>query len=313
MLIAALTLIQPLSAQNLQLFSVGSGDLDGGYFAATRAICDTLNRSERGRLRCSPESTPGSLYNLVALNNGQLDFALVQSDLQKHALNGTSVFAHRKPMMQLRSVMSLYPEPFNLVARKDAGIGSVFDLVGKRVDIGQPSSGRQATVRSVMDRLGIKVSDFRSVAELPGSNAIAELCAGRIDATVLITGHPNAAIADALNDCNVELVPLVGPKIESLISQNDDYSRFLVPAKMYSALHEEVPTFAVRATVLTVATMDDDMVEALVRNTLMNLDILRQKVPILTGLEAGAMRTMGLAAPLHPAAIRAFDKFLARK
>ena len=45
-LIAVLTLAQPLSAQNLQLFSVGSGDLDGGYFAAARSICEVINRAE---------------------------------------------------------------------------------------------------------------------------------------------------------------------------------------------------------------------------------------------------------------------------
>src|SRR5262245_50930544 len=91
LLVAGLASAQPLIAQDLQFLSVGSGNLDGGYFTATRAICEVLNRAERGRLRCSPESTPGSLYNLVALENGQIDFALVQSDLHKHAFNGTSI------------------------------------------------------------------------------------------------------------------------------------------------------------------------------------------------------------------------------
>jgi len=39
-LIAVLAFAQPLSAQELRLFSIGSGDLDGGYFAAARAICE---------------------------------------------------------------------------------------------------------------------------------------------------------------------------------------------------------------------------------------------------------------------------------
>jgi len=185
-LIATLAFAQPLSAQELRLFSIGSGDLDGGYFAAARAICEVINRIDGKRLRCSPESTPGSLYNLVALDKSQLDLAIVQSDLQKHAFKGTSVFASRGPMTRLRSVMSLYPEPFNLIVRKKSGIGSFRDLVGKRVDIGQPSSGRQATMRAVMEGFGIKLSDFQFVAELPSSDAIHELCAGRVDATVLM-------------------------------------------------------------------------------------------------------------------------------
>jgi uncharacterized protein len=313
LLIAALTLTQPLSAQELRLFSVGSGDLDGGYFAATRAICDAVNRSERGQLRCSPESTAGSLYNLVALDNAELDFALAQSDWQRHALEGTSVFASRGPMTRLRSVMSLYPEPFNLIARAEAKIGNFTDLIGKRVDIGQPASGRQATMHAVMESFGIRLSDFRFVAELPGSDAISELCAGRIDATVLIAGHPSAAIGRALSECNAEFVSLVGPKIDHLISASDDYSHFSIPAKTYEKLRGDVATFAVRATVLTLATMDDDVVDALVRDTLEHLEALRQKEPILAGLEVRTMRSSGLSAPLHPAAVRAFDAFLAKK
>jgi hypothetical protein len=310
-LIALLIFAQPLSAQELRLFSIGSGDLDGGYFAAARAICEVINRAEGKRLRCSPESTPGSLYNLVALEKGQLDLAIVQSDWQKHAFKGTSVFASGGPMTRLRSVMSLYPEPFNLIVRKKARIESFRDLVGKRVDIGQPSSGRQATMRAAMEAFGIKLTDFQFVAELPSSDAIYELCGGRIDATVLIMGHPSPVIDRALNECDAELLSLAGAEIERLISGNDEYSRISLPIRINATSAGEFVTFAVRATVLTLATTDDDIIDAFVRNTLMSLDTLRRKVPILAALDSGEMRSSGHSAPLHPAAARAFDRFLA--
>jgi uncharacterized protein len=310
-LIAVLTFAQPLSAQELRLFSIGSGDLDGGYFAAARAICEVINRTDGKRLRCSPESTPGSLYNLVALDKGQLDLAIVQSDWQKHAFKGTSVFASWGPMTRLRSVMSLYPEPFNLIVRKKARIESFRDLVGKRVDIGQPSSGRQATMRAAMEAFGIKLTDFQFVAELPSSDAIYELCGSRIDATVLIMGHPSPVIDRALNECDAELLSLAGAEIERLISGNDEYSRISLPIRTNATSAGEFVTFAVRATVLTLATTDDDIIDAFVRNTLMSLDTLRRKVPILAALDSGEMRSSGHSAPLHPGAARAFDRFLA--
>jgi uncharacterized protein len=312
-LIALLIFAQPLSAQELRLFSIGSGDLDGGYFAAARAICEVINRAEGKRLRCSPESTPGSLYNLVALEKGQLDLAIVQSDWQKHAFKGTSLFASRGPMTRLRSVMSLYPEPFNLAVRKKAGIESFRDLVGKRVDIGPPSSGRQATMRAVMEVFGIRLTDFQFVAELPSSDATYELCAGRIDATALIMGHPSPVIDRVLNECDAELLSLTGPEIERLISGNDDYSRISLPIRTNATLPGEFVTFAVRATVVTLATVDDAIIDAFVRNTLLNLDTLRQKHPILAALDSGEMRSLGHSAPLHPAAARGFDKLLAGK
>ena len=54
-----LVLAAPGAAQDLRLFTVGSGEVGGAYFAAANAICDTVNRARRGVLRCSPEATPG--------------------------------------------------------------------------------------------------------------------------------------------------------------------------------------------------------------------------------------------------------------
>ena len=104
-LLLALMLAAPAAAQELRLFTVGAGEVGGGYYAAANAICDRVNRKEVGRLRCSPEATSGSLYNLAALRNGQLDFALVQSDWQRAAYEGTDAFATAGPMTDLRSVM----------------------------------------------------------------------------------------------------------------------------------------------------------------------------------------------------------------
>jgi TRAP-type uncharacterized transport system substrate-binding protein len=108
-----------------------------------------------------------------------------------------------------------------------------------------------------------------------------------------------------------ELLSLVGPEIERLIAGNDDYSRISLPIGTNATPPRELVTFAVQATVITLATIDDEIIDAFVRNTLMNLDTLRQKVPILAALNSGEMRSMSLSAPLHPAAARAFDRSLA--
>jgi uncharacterized protein len=166
-------------------------------------------------------------------------------------------------------------------------------------------------MNAVLDSFGVKHSDFRFVAELPGSNAIDELCKGRIDATVLITGHPRSAINRALSQCEAELVPIVGPEVDRLIERGSSYSRFVIPKSAYASLNEAVPSFAVRATIVTLSTMDDELIEAFVLNTLANLDRLRHTVPLLATLDPKSMRTSGLTAPIHPAAARAFDNFFA--
>ena len=95
----------PVSAAGggLAFVSVGAGEVSGGYFAAVRAICERVNLVDRASLRCSPESTAGSIYNLFALRDGQLDIAMAQSDWHRHAWDGTAAFAARGPMPAVES------------------------------------------------------------------------------------------------------------------------------------------------------------------------------------------------------------------
>lgn len=306
-LILALTFGTALSAQaqDLRLYTMGSGDVSGSYYAAASAICDATNRSERGHLRCSPESTPGSLYNLGSLRSGQLDFALVQSDVQRMALSSEGPFEGDAGFSDLRSVMSLYPESLTVLARPGSHILSLRGLVGKRVDIGLPASGRRATAMRLLGAMDLDAADFAALLELPTGSGLDELCAGRIDATVLIVGHPNAAVARAIRDCDARLVPIAGPEVRAFLQANPDYVYSSIPRLPYGK-KGRTQTFAVVATLVTRADMPDDIVGALVRHTIGNLPLVGLSASVLDNLSIHAMHETGLAAPLHPAAAMAF-------
>jgi TRAP transporter TAXI family solute receptor len=306
---ASFALAAPAGAIDLRLFTVGSGEVSGSYFAATNAICDSVNRAHRGVLRCSPEATPGTLYNLEALRDHQLDFALVQSDWQKAAYAGTGTFAASGPMTDLRSVMSLYPEALTILARPEAGITRLADLKDKRVDIGPPASGRRATVASILEAIELPETYFAALAELPTGSSIDELCAGRIDASILIVGHPNAAVARALRVCGATLVAVQGPLVDPVFARHPEYVPVVIPQSTYPELTQKVSTYSVIATVVTRADIAPDLVEALVASTLTDLRGIAMRAPVLAGLDPAVMRGRGLSAPVHPGALAAFDAF----
>ena len=123
LLICGLAHASTALAADLRLVTFGGATLTGNYYAIASAICARVNDLGREDLRCSPEATPGSLYNLQAMKRGELDFALVQSDWQRAAVFGTRGFEDEGPMIALRSVMSLYQEALTLIARRDANVG----------------------------------------------------------------------------------------------------------------------------------------------------------------------------------------------
>jgi uncharacterized protein len=62
-------------------------------------------RSEHG-IRCSVESTGGSVFNVNAIRGGDLEFGVVQSDVQYNAFNGQAQFAEGGAHEDLRAVLA---------------------------------------------------------------------------------------------------------------------------------------------------------------------------------------------------------------
>jgi TRAP transporter TAXI family solute receptor len=263
-------------------------------------------------MRCSPEATPGSLYNLTSLRDGQLDFALTQSDWQEAAYQGTKFFARTGPMSNLRAVMSLYPEAITILARPGAGIERLSDLPGKRVDIGPPASGRRATVMALLTDMGLDRTSFAALLELPTDSHFGELCAGRIDAAILVMGHPNGSVEQVMQRCGAILVPARGSALDAVMEERDDFIPVAIPAGSYPGLASDVPTYSVLATVVTREDIAADIVEAMVSATLDDLDQLAIRAPVLAGLDPMLMRSRGLTVPLHPGALAAFNAHMTK-
>lgn len=105
-----------------------------------------------------------------------------------------SVTAADPHRMDLRSVFSIHPEPFTVVARADAGISNFEDLRGKRVNVGKPGSGQRATMEVLMDRMGWTMEDFSHTFELQAAEQSEALCDNNIDAMIYTVGHPPGSI-----------------------------------------------------------------------------------------------------------------------
>ena len=125
-----------------EFITIGTGGVTGVYYPTGGAICRLVNKGRKDHgIRCSVESTGGSVYNTRTIRQGELDFGVVQSDVQAAGLNGTGAFADDGAFPELRAIFSVHPEPMHVMARADAGINTPEDLKGKKVNIRQPGFG----------------------------------------------------------------------------------------------------------------------------------------------------------------------------
>jgi uncharacterized protein len=287
--------------------SIGTGQANGVYYPVGKAICQIVNRDIRTNgVRCSAETTPGSVYNIDAIQSGELEFGIAQSDVQFAAYSGEGEWEGR-PFRGLRSVASLYPELVTVIARANAHINSLEDLAGRRVNVGSKGTGTRATWDAIEEELGW--TDGRQVrpVELRADATTSALCSGAIDANLLIVGHPSPLVKAQQTACPITFVALAGPAIDKLIHDHPYYRRGIIPGEIYG-IASDVPTFGGLATLVTSASVDARAVSVIAKAVLGNVVELRTLHPALARLTAGEMINGGLTAPLHPAAARVYKE-----
>jgi TRAP transporter TAXI family solute receptor len=296
-------------AQAQSFITIGTGGVTGVYYPTGGAICRLVNkgRKEHG-IRCSVESTGGSIYNLNTIRAGELDMGVAQSDWQYHAYHGSSKFEEAGPNKDLRAVFSVHPEPFTVVARADAGIKHFKDLKGKRVNIGNPGSGQRGTMEVVMNRLGWTKDDFALASELKSAEQSKALCDNKIDAMVFTVGHPSGSIKEATTSCDTVLVEVSGPEIDKLVSDNPYYRHAVIPGGMYRGNDADTKTFGVGATFVSSTNTPPDTVYQVVKAVFENFDDFRRLHPAFENLNKTEMTKDGLSAPLHEGAAKYYKE-----
>jgi len=289
--------------------TIGTGGITGVYYPTGGAIAKMLNKKRKTyHIRATVESTGGSVFNINAVLSGDLDFGICQSDRQYQAWNGLAEWKDKGPQKNLRAVFTIHPESVTLVAADDAGIKTIQDLRGKRVNIGNPGSGQRQNSIDALTNAGIDYKkDIRAesakAAEAPGL-----LQDGRIDAFFYTVGHPSGAIKEATaGRRKVHFVPITG--LDKLLAKYPYYAKAYIPIKFYPTAtnKENVPTFGVKATLVTSAKTPDKIVYAITKEVFDNFEAFKKLHPAYSVLTKKNMLE-GMSAPMHPGALKYFKE-----
>ncbi|WP_419766394.1 MAG: TAXI family TRAP transporter solute-binding subunit [Arcobacter sp.] len=295
-----------LSILSIQLFArefitIGTGGVTGTYYPAGGAICRILNKIKKQTdVLCTIESTNGSVYNINSIIKAELDFGIAQSDIVYDAFKGIGKF-ERNQVPKLRSVMAIYPELFTLVSRKDANINGIMDIKGKRINLGAAGSGNEATAQTLFNALGIKKSELAYAGMSKVGVMPDELKDSRVDGYFYMVGHPTANIKFISDYIDVKLVPITGNKLDKLVEKYPYYTQDVIPANTYKGNPKDVPTFGVKAVLVTTSDTNDEIVYALIKQVLENFELFKKSHPAFLHITKESL-LKGLSAPLHESA-----------
>lgn len=298
------------AAQAQQKFvTIGTGGVTGVYYAVGGAVCRLVNKDRKAHgIRCSVESTGGSAFNINTIRAGELDFGLAQSDVQYNAYKGLGAFKDSGAFEDLRAVFSVHPEPFTVLARKEANVTKFEELKGKRVNVGNPGSGTRASIEELLGALGWKFSDFSLASELKADEHGPALCDNKIDAFFYGVGHPSANIQDPTTTCGAKLVSITGPAVDKLLADKPYYGKATIPGKMYAGNEQPTETYGVLATMVSSAKVPDETVYQIVKAVFENFNEFKSLHPAFANLDPQKMVKDGNSAPLHPGATKYYKE-----
>jgi len=318
----AWVLVTPLLAgppaaadEELRLFRIGTGGISGTYYPIGGMIGSAVSNPPGARPcgqggSCGPrglviiaQSANGSVANVQDISKGILESGFVQSDVAYWAYTGTGTFEGDQPIRSLRTIASLYQESIHVVARRDAGIRHIRDLVGKRVSLDEPGSGTLIDAQLVLQEYGIDKRDI-DVEYMKPDLALKRVKANKLDAFFIVAGYPARAVYELAQDIDLMLIPIDGPEAESLTRRYEFFTRDVIPGDIYPGV-ASVRTVSVGAQWLVAESLDDELIYGITRtlwsdNSRKLLDQGHSKgrqISLDTALD-------GIAVPLHPGARR---------
>jgi len=290
--------------------TIGTGGITGVYYPTGGAIAKIVNKKKKEYgLRCTVESTGGSVFNINAIMAGDLEFGVAQSDRQYQATKGIADWKDKGPQKDLRAVFSIHAETVDLVAAVDANINSLADLKGKRVNIGNIGAGFRQNAIDALEANGLNWEKDFHAESLKAAEAPGLIQDGRIDAAFYTVGHPSGYYKEATSGTRkIKFIPI--ENVDSLLAKYPYYAKSATLMKNYPGAankEEAVPTFGVKATFVTSAKVSDEVVYAITKEVFDNFESFAKLHPAYAGLTKEAMLT-GMSAPIHPGAMKYYKE-----
>ncbi|MCE4610618.1 MAG: TAXI family TRAP transporter solute-binding subunit [Desulfurococcales archaeon] len=295
----AFVLLRGAGGEEVKLV-MGTGSPGGIYNPLGFKIAEVVSKYS-DKIEVEAQATGASVANAKGIQAGDYQIAIMQSDVAYFAFNGKLLSDFEgNPVSDLRALAALYPEPIQIVARKEAGIKTIWDLEGKAVAVGNRGSGLYATSYTILTTLGLwdKI-DKREIGFKEASTAMRQ---GTVDVLFVVAGVPTPKIEEIAAQVEVNLVEVPDDAYQKLVQAGlgNLYLKYTIPAGSYDFQKEDVQTLTVVALLVADKDVPDDVIYEFLQTMFDNLDEIRQVH--VRARDINLQKAPIVPIPLHPGA-----------
>lgn len=289
------------STEELQILTIGTADSGGTMYPVGKAIAQIIEDSDK-QIKVNTSASNGSLSNVQALKNGEVDLGLVSGDVAFAAVNGTDEFTGA-PVTELRIIAALYPSLSNWLSPSSLGIQYVHDLKGKRIAVGPQDSTTETSARIALKAAGITQNN--SILKNSGlGSGSEEVKNGTLDAVHGFAGIPISGLGELAEEIPCTVLQYTSDELFSILRENSFYFQDVIPAGTYEGQTADVNTFGIKCLLCVRADMDEELVYELTSILYENTDLLASQHPSLVSMTKKGFMYNDIPIELHPGAER---------
>ncbi len=290
-----------------KFITIGSGGYTGTYYPVSVGIAKIINANLHD-IHANAISTGGSLFNVIAVQTGNVQMALAQNDTSYYAFTGTVIEkVMGKPTDRLRGIASLYKELIHVLVRNGAGVGSVADMRGHKVYVGDVGSGTELNAKLILRAYGLSFDDLGAVVHGKAGAAAQLLVDGEIDAMFFSAAVGSSAFVQAAEKGDIIFLSLDQEHLDKLKRAYPFYSQLTVPAGTYPKQQQPFTSVAVSSLLVTSADMSADDVYRIAKLLFVDkLDEFKAIKPVLANSFSVERALEGMSIPIHKGAARLY-------
>ena len=299
-----LTFIISSSAMAATSFiTIGTGSTGGTYYPVGAGLAKIWTKYVPD-LKADAQSTGGTVHNIQLMEKKEIQAATMDNNYY-NAYNGLLKYKGQNHKY-LRGLLSLYPEPVQIMVAKGSGIKSLKDFKGKRISIGAVASGTELSARELLVAAGIDPDKDIKGENLGVGDTGSAFADKHIDAAVMLGALGMGGVVEPSTLGLVEFLDIPNDIIEKIIKQSPYWFKFTIPANTYRGQPNPVKTYAGPNIITVTAEIPENTVYQMTKTA---FEHKKDLVAISSNMQnmtpEGAKNIM---IPLHPGALKYYKE-----
>jgi TRAP transporter TAXI family solute receptor len=302
-LITAICMVGGLSVSSvhsMENWALGSAGAGSGPYVWGGKISKHIN-STQDAVRISSQATAGMNENVELVSGGQIHIGMQDSAAMADVYEGRGPFQGH-PQRRVRVLFTVMVAPYHLVTREAAGINTMYDLVGKKMNIGLPAQTTRFFNETLLKVANIKLSDIK-VFEMATGQSFTALQDGVIDASGNIFSLGHGRLLELASNIKVKLIGIPDDVLEKFMDEVGGLAKFVIPANTYKGQPAEITTFGGCVVLIARDDLPNDLVYTVTKAFWENLPELN-KDSSFKALRKEQAFIKDIGVPYHPGALK---------